>query len=70
MEESQSTALTESATARSTTQFLPAEGDMLGEGEMQNRCAAWLSIFEDVAGNPGIRKKRRPVTPCVPARRD
>jgi hypothetical protein len=43
---------------------------MLGEREPQNECTSRLSIFEGVAGNPSIRKKRCPATPCVPARRD
>jgi hypothetical protein len=40
---------------------------MLRGRELQNRCAPCLSIFEDVAGSLSIRKKRCPVTPCVPA---
>jgi hypothetical protein len=43
---------------------------VLGEREVQNRCVLRLSIFGDVAGNPSVRRKRCPVTPCVPARRD
>jgi hypothetical protein len=43
---------------------------MLGERELQNKCAPYLSIFEDVEGNPSIRKKRCPVTPCVRTHRD
>jgi hypothetical protein len=43
---------------------------VLGERDVQNRCISLLSIFGDVAGNPSVRKKRCPVTPCVPARRD
>jgi hypothetical protein len=42
----------------------------LGEQELQNGYALRLSIFEDATGNPSIRKKRCPATPCVPARRD
>jgi hypothetical protein len=43
---------------------------MLAERDVQNECASCLSYFDDVTGNPSIRKKRCPATPCVPARRD
>jgi hypothetical protein len=69
-EESHWTALTERATVWPTTRFSASEANVLGERKLQNRCASRLSIFEDVAGNPSIRKKSCPVTPCVPARRD
>jgi hypothetical protein len=42
---------------------------MLRERELKNGCALRLSVLEDFAGNPSIRKKKCPVTLCIPARR-
>jgi hypothetical protein len=43
---------------------------VLGERELQNRCALHLFEFENTRYNPEVRKKQRLVTPCVPARVD
>jgi hypothetical protein len=64
------TALTDRATVWSTTCFSASEADVLGERESQNGYTSRLAILEDVAGNPSVRKKKCPATPCVPARRD
>jgi hypothetical protein len=64
------TALTERATARSTMRFSVSETDVLRERELLNRCALYLSVFKSAGGNPRVRKRKRPVTPCVPARMD
>jgi hypothetical protein len=64
------TALTERATAQSTTRFSAPETDVLEERELQNRCALHLSVFKNTRGNARVRKRMRPVTPCVPARVD
>jgi hypothetical protein len=62
------TALAERATAQLTTRFSASETDVLGEGELKNRCALHLFVFENTRGNPRVRKRKRPVTPCVPGR--
>jgi hypothetical protein len=70
LEESQETALTEQATAWSMTRFFESEFDILEEQELQSRCALRLYIYKHVADSPRVRKRMRPVTPCVPVRRD
>jgi hypothetical protein len=52
------------------THFLAAEANVLGKQDVQNRCKSRLSIFEDVAGNPIVRKKKCPITPYVLALRE
>ncbi|KAF1836478.1 hypothetical protein BDW02DRAFT_567069 [Decorospora gaudefroyi] len=64
------TALTERATAQFTTRFSASETTVLGERELQNRCALHLSVFKSAGGTPRVWKRKRPVTPCVPARLD
>jgi hypothetical protein len=46
------------------------EFDVLEEQELQNRCILRLCIYKHVADSPRVRKRMRPVTPCVPVRRD
>jgi hypothetical protein len=67
---SQPTALTEPATAYPTTRFLASETNVLGERELQNRCTWHSSVFKNARDNPRVRKRKRPVTPGVPARLD
>jgi hypothetical protein len=64
------TALTEQVAARLTTRFSASEANVLGEQELQNRRALHLSVFENTRDNPRVRKRKRPVTPCVPTRLD
>ena len=63
-------ALTERATAWPTTCFSAPDADVLGVPELQNGCGLLLFIFKDVAGNPIVRKRKCPITPCVPALRE
>jgi hypothetical protein len=70
LEKSWSTALTERPTAWLTMRYPVSEANVLGEGELQNRCALHLFLFENTRNNPRVRKRKRPVTPCVPARLD
>jgi hypothetical protein len=63
-------ALTERATARSTTRFLASEADVLEERELQSICALRMSVCECAEHDPNLQKKKCPVTPCVPARLD
>lgn len=46
------------------------EFDVLEEQELQNRCVLRLCICKHVADSPRVRKRMRPVTPCVPVRRN
>jgi hypothetical protein len=68
--ESQSTALTERATAWSTTRFSALEAGVLGERKLQIGCVLCMSVFKRAGKSASLRNKRCPVTPCVPARRD
>jgi hypothetical protein len=64
------TALTERATAQLTAHFLALEINVLREQELQNRCVLHLFVSKNTKGNPRVRKRKRPVTPGVPARVD
>jgi hypothetical protein len=64
------TALIERAAARLTTRFSASEANVLGEQQLQNRCALHFAVFESTRDNPRVRKRKRPVTPCVPTRLD
>jgi hypothetical protein len=46
------------------------EADVLEERELHNGCALDLSIYRRGENLPSARKKKCPVTPCVPARLD
>jgi hypothetical protein len=46
------------------------EFNVLEEQELQNRCMLRLCIYKHVADSPRVRKRMRPVTPCVPVHRD
>jgi hypothetical protein len=65
--ESWGTTLIERATTRSTMRFSASETDVLEERELQNRRELHLSVFENTRNNPRVQKRKRPVTPCVPA---
>jgi hypothetical protein len=60
----------ERATARSTARFQASETNVLRERELQNRYALHLFVFKTTGGPPRVRYRKRPVTPCVPARVD
>jgi hypothetical protein len=64
------TALTERATAQLAPRFSALETNVLGERELQNRCVLHLFVPENTKENPRVRKRKCPVTPCVPARLD
>jgi hypothetical protein len=64
------TALTERATAQFATRFSASETNVLGEQELPNRCALHLSVLKNTRDNPRVQKRKRPVTPCVPAHVD
>ena len=68
--EESGTALTEQATGRSTACFSASEIDVLGEQELQSRCISHLFVFKNIRNYPRVRKKKRLVTPGVPARLD
>jgi hypothetical protein len=68
--EESGTVLTEQATGRSTACFSALEIDVLGEQELQSRCISHLFVFKNIRNYPRVRKKKRPVTPGVPARLD
>jgi hypothetical protein len=70
LEQSEETASIKRATAQLTTRFSASETNVLRERELQNRCALHLSVLENTRDNPRARKRKRPVTPCVPARLD
>jgi hypothetical protein len=43
---------------------------MLEEQDLQNRFASRTPVYEYIEDSPNARKKKRPVTPGVPARED
>ncbi|KAF1833773.1 hypothetical protein BDW02DRAFT_569637 [Decorospora gaudefroyi] len=50
--------------------FSVSEANVLKERELHNRCTLNLLIYRRGKGIPSARKKKCPVTPCVPARLD
>jgi hypothetical protein len=68
--EESGTALTERATGRLTACFSASEIDVPGEQELQSRCMLHLFVFKNTRNYARVRKKKRPVTPGVPARLD
>lgn len=50
--------------------FAASETDRTRELELWNRCTLHVFVFENISFNPRVRKRKRPVTPCVPARLD
>jgi hypothetical protein len=54
------TALTERAAARLTTRFSALEPYMLGERELQSRCALHLSVFKNTRDNLRVQKRKCP----------
>ncbi|KAF1828729.1 hypothetical protein BDW02DRAFT_574620 [Decorospora gaudefroyi] len=50
--------------------FSVLEPNVLKESELHNRCTLNLLIYRRRENIPSARKKKCPVTPCVPARLD
>jgi hypothetical protein len=47
-----------------------AETIASGEQKRQDQCALYLLVFKNTRDNLRVRKRKCPVTPCVPARLD
>jgi serine/threonine protein kinase len=66
-EEIRWTALTEQATAWSTTRFAASDAVILEENKLQNRCALCMFVYKLIQHDPSFQKKICPVILGVPA---
>jgi hypothetical protein len=62
--------VTDRSIARPTLHCSSSEANVLGERQLQNRCALSLTLCSGAGLMPKVRTKKRPATQGVPLRRE